>query len=142
AGTAAMLRTVPAVRAIAIASFFMQVPPFCSTYVWPTNRVGVCSGLNSISANVGVTIWRARNLLLVPDSMVPPVMPRIEGVRAVRVYRHMTTMVAAPAPVVDLFDRTGTVNCGTQSRRRAEGRSVSTIWRQRTGGERSYGDID
>jgi hypothetical protein len=92
-------------------------------------------------ANDGATIWRAEPVL-VPASMVAPVMPWIEGVGAEHgPIAKMAAMVAV-APVSDLFDRTSTINGGTCTCRGAEGRSLSAIRDQRAGRKRGHRDVD
>jgi len=53
----------------------------------------------------------------------------------------MAAMVAV-TPVLDLFDRTSTINGGTCARRGAEGRSLSAIRHQRAGRKRGHRDVD
>jgi hypothetical protein len=50
--------------------------------------------------------------------------------------------VVAPAPILDLFDLTSTINGGTQSRCGAECRSLSAARHQRAACERRNGDVD
>jgi hypothetical protein len=53
----------------------------------------------------------------------------------------MAAMVASPV-VVDLFDRTSTIDRGSRARRGAKSRSISAIRHERAAGERSDSDID
>src|SRR5438132_4538428 len=108
AGTAATQSMAPAARAIA--SFFMQVPPFLLGLPGATNRVKGCSRLNSISPTMARR-YGAPNLSLVPASTeVPPVMEaRVEGEGAEPGPVPKMSAMVAVAPVLDLFDRTNTV---------------------------------